>query len=164
MSSWMTKLFSTGAGSFLTKVGDVADRFIQTKDEKAEFSLELEKLLQARDSELEQTMRAELGMKERVMIAELQSGDNYTRRARPTVVYFGLLVIALNYTIIPLITFLGADAPQIFELPAEFWFAWGGVVSVWSAGRTMERRGAQNNMLELVTGKAPTTGTSLLGP
>ena len=38
------------------------------------------------------------------------------------------------------------------NLPAEFWYAWGGVVATWSIGRTMERRGATNNLVNVITG------------
>lgn len=158
MANWLSKLFSAGALSFAEGVAGIADRFIQTPEEKAQFTVAMEQLMQARDSELEQTIRTELVTKERIMVAELQSGDNYTRRARPTLVYFGMLVIALNYVVLPWAGFFTDGAmPPLLEMPTEFWYAWGGTVSVWFVGRSMERRGAKNNLVSIVTGNQPTT-------
>ena len=38
------------------------------------------------------------------------------------------------------------------DMPAEFWMAWSGVVSIWSIGRSAERRGAQNKAINVITG------------
>lgn len=154
--SWLSKFFAGTAVDLAEGVAGIVDRFVQTKEEKAQVMLELEALIQKRDSELEQTIRAELGAKERVMVAELQSGDNYTRRARPTMAYFGMAVIGLNYVVLPWGGFfIGSPMPDPISLPSEFWWAWGGVVSVWSLGRTMERRGSKNNLVTMINGKQP---------
>jgi len=131
------------------------------EQEKAEIKLALEQLLQKRDSEIEQTIRTELTAKERILVAELSSGDNYTRRARPTVVYFGLLVITYNYCVIPTIQTLQGLMLQPFALPTEFWIAWGGIVSTWVVGRSAEKRGTRNRLVSNITG-APLVGSRLL--
>jgi hypothetical protein len=146
-------LISGGIGTLAEKIGGVVDRFVQTKDEKAAVMLEIERLAQESASELEETMRAELGAKERILVAELNQGDKYTKRARPTVVYGGLAFIFFNYSFTPLVN---AFIPQIsipaLDLPAEFWYGWSGIVATWSVGRTMERRGSNNNLVQLITG------------
>ena len=160
MANFLTKLFSAGAGTFVEKVGGIIDGFHLSGEEKQQFKIDFEKVLQARDAELEQTMRQELQAKERILVAELTHGDKYTKRARPTVVYFGLVVIAWNYSIVPLLLYLleltmtGTAPPPIpsMELPAEFWYGWSGIVATWSVGRTMERRGSQNNLLRVING------------
>jgi hypothetical protein len=141
-------------GSVIDSVGGVVDRFIQTDDERAQFKLALEKTLQKRDSEVEQTIRAELQAKERVMVAEMAQGDNYTKRARPSVIYFGLVVIAFNYCLIPLVQLFMGLVIEPFALPTEFWFAWSGAVSVYSLGRSMEKRGVRNRFTEAVHGQS----------
>lgn len=162
MSGWLSKLFGAGAVNFAEGVAGIVDRFVQTPEEKAEFQLALEQLMQQRDSELEQTIRTELTTKERIMVAELQSGDNYTRRARPTLVYFGMVVIALNYVVLPWVGyFTDGLIPPALELPTEFWYAWSSTVAVWFVGRSMERRGAKNNLVSIVTGDSPTTKSIL---
>ena len=157
--SWLGKIFAGGAGSLIESVGNVADRFITTDDERQQFKLEIEALLQRRDSEIEQTIRAELAAKERMLIAELKQGDSYTKRARPTVVYVGLAFIGLNYILMPLIgrlaglfTDAAIDTSPLADLPMEFWAAWGGICATWSIGRTAEKRGSRHPAVQAITG------------
>ncbi len=157
MMDFIGKVFSNSASGLITSVGEVADKFITTTEEKNKFKLELESLLQKRDSQIEQTFRSELQAKERILVAELQQGDSYTKRARPTLVYFGLMVIFFNYCLIPLLQFAqGATQFTPFALPSEFWLAWGGVVGTWSIGRSAERVGFNNKLTKSITGnRAP---------
>lgn len=163
MADWFTRLTSSAFGGLLDSVGNLVDRFTLDKEEKAQLKLEMEKLLAGAESELEQTMRAELQAKERILVAELSQGDNYTKRARPTVVYVGLGAIVFNYCVAPLVGWgIVEFAPGYVNalpelvLPPEFWYAWGGIVATWSVGRTMERRGSNNNLVSIVTGSKPT--------
>lgn len=173
--NWIKRILSAGTGSFIDKVSVAAKRFITTDKDRNDFALELEGLLQARDSEIEQTIRAELSAKERVMVAELQQSDNYTKRARPTVVYAGLAFIAFNYVLVP---FLGlivglivgsvgingvtsddlATVTKPLELPVEFWTAWGGICATWVIGRSAEKRGDRNKLVTAITGTKSTSG------
>jgi len=155
MSGLIGKIMGFVSGGLLGSVADVADKFIQSDDEKAAFKLELEKVLQKRDSEVEQTIRAELGAKERIIVAEMNQGDNYTKRARPTLIYFGLAMIFINYLCVPLIQLMMSIAIKPFEFPAEFWMAWGGAVSIYSVGRSMEKRGTRNGLSAMATGSKP---------
>ena len=156
MSNWFSKLFSGSVGSVVESVGSLADKFIQTDDEKAAFRIQVEQLLQQRDSEIEQTIRAELQAKERMMVAELHQDDTYTKRARPTVVYAGLGFIFLNYVLFPLAALLtDVESKPLADLPAEFWMAWGGICSSWVIGRSMEKRGVRNPVLSTITGTKP---------
>lgn len=153
--NWLGKLFSSSGGNLIESIGNTVDRFVTTKEEKAKLKLELETLLQKRDSEIEETIRAELGAKERIIVAELNQGDNYTKRARPTVVYMGLAFIMFNYCIVPALQiFLGMDV-QTFHLPDGFWLSWGGIVGTYSVGRTMEKRGVGGGVTEVITGRNP---------
>ena len=116
----MTKIFAGGVGKVIGQVGGLIDQFKLSPDEKQKFKLEMESLLQKPDSEIEQTIRAELGAKERALVAELAQGDNYTKRARPTVVYAGLIFIFYNYCVVPTIQSLTDAAVVAFALPTEF--------------------------------------------
>ena len=108
-----------------------------------------------------------------IMVAEMSQGDNYTKRARPTVVYGGLVMIFLNYVLFPAVgrgvvlwhTFADqfsveqltaiADATVALPLPSHFWLAWGGIVSTWVLGRTVEKKqvgGKIGQIAELITG------------
>ena len=157
--SFLDRVIGGSLGSFAESVGNVIDKFHLSGEEKQAFKLEMERLQMAATSELEQTMRAELEAKERILTAELQQGDTYTKRARPTVVYIGLAAIVFNYCVAPIVQWVVLNVSPEYvsplpnlDLPTEFWWAFGSVVSVWSVGRTMERRGAANNLLSLVTG------------
>jgi hypothetical protein len=157
MANFLEKIATSGIGGLAESIAGIVDRFKLTPDEKATFQLELERLAQQAASELEQTMRTELAAKERILVAELTQGDNFTKRARPTVVYGGLAFIGFNYCLVPLAkAFLPTLALPDFALPEEFWYAWGGIVTTWSVGRTMERRGTKNNLVSLVTGSKKT--------
>jgi hypothetical protein len=156
--SWLTKILSGGVGTLVEQVGGVVDKFHMSGEEKQRFKLELEALLQKRDSEIEETIRTELQAKERVLVAELTQGDSYTKRARPTIVYAGLAFIFLNYCLIPAIQSLAGVTVEPFELPNAFWAGWSGIVATWSIGRSAEKRGARNRLTSIITG----SGTSRL--
>lgn len=151
--SFLSTILGGSAGKVIESVGNIADKFHLSGEEKNQFKIEMETLLQQRDSEVETTIRTELEAKTRVIEAEMSQGDNYTKRARPSVVYAGLFLIFFNYGIIPAISKLSGDATITqFPLPAAFWAAWGSVVSIWSVGRSVEKRGVRSGLLDKVTG------------
>jgi len=153
--SWLGKIFSGSIGGVVKEVGDVVDKFNLSGEEKQQFKLELEALLQKRDSEVEESLRTELGAKERILVAELSQGDNYTKRARPTVVYAGLFFIFFNYCLVPFIgTALGTPIKPL-DLPPEFWYGWSGIVMTWSVGRSFEKSGTSNRLTRTITGSSP---------
>ena len=110
-----------------------------------------------------------------VTVAELKQGDKFTKRARPSVVYGGLLFVLINYILFPLIARIsliicgwGAeseaavaqctayiDTSPLADLPAEFWYAWGGITGTWSVGRSAERIGINNKVTRAITGSPP---------
>lgn len=144
-------------------IADVVDRFITTGDEKlafaskrAEFEADLLGLVSARDAAIEQTLRTEIQAKERILVAELQQGDKFTKRARPSLVYVGLL-FALAETVVRVVLVLqGQPFPEGLTtvVPPPFWAAWTGVTGAWVIGRTAERRGLQGRIVESITGRA----------
>lgn len=144
-------------GELVESIGGAADRFITTSEERNQFRLDAGKLIAARDSELEQTLRTEIEAKARIIEAEMRQGDSYTKRARPTVVYAGLVVLAVNHIILPWVAhFVGQQIPEI-NIPTEFWIGWSGIVGTWVVGRTIEKRAANNGtepnkLAKLITG------------
>lgn len=144
-----------GIGSIADFAKSLVDRFLPqaaTEQERLAAQLQIEQQLQARESAVLDTQKA-------VMTAEMAQGDNYTKRARPSIVYFGLVSIGLVHVLFPILAWLMllatghalADMPKI-QLPAEFWFTWGGVCSVWIVGRSVERSGATNKIVSAITG------------
>jgi hypothetical protein len=150
--SIFTTLFSATAGKVINAAGALVDRFVQSPDEAAKMKLAFAQLIEARDSELETTIRVEMDAKARVLEAELRQGDTFTKRARPSVVYGGLLLVFLNHVVLPWIAHFTSGAPPSIEIPAMFWTAWGGICATWVIGRTAEKRGAGNRLTSLITG------------
>lgn len=154
--SFFSNLFTAGASQLIDSVKNVVDEFNLSGEEKQDFVARMETLLQKRDSEIEQTVRTELNSKMQIIVAELNQSDSYTKRARPSVIYFGLFAIFWNYMLVPTVqSLMGVDVNP-FALPTEFWIAWGGITSTYVIGRSAEKRGNRNNVTELMTGSGLT--------
>ena len=137
---------------FVKEAVGLAGSLLGTKEEKQKFELNLLELTQKRDSEIEETIRAEMQAKERVLVAELNQGDNFTKRARPTVVYAGLGIVFLNHIVLPWIAaFAQIEVPSI-EVPPIFWTGWSGIVITWSIGRSAEKMGSKRQIVSAITG------------
>lgn len=133
MSWFLKKLFNTSIKEISDSVKNVLEVFIENPNEAKKAEIEINRILSENNKELFSYIEQELKTKENILIAELNQNDNYTKRARPTVVYFGLLIILWNYVIIPYI----GMSPVIF--PSEFWMSWGGITSAWVVGRSFEK-------------------------
>lgn len=138
---------------FLSPISELAKTIIDKiwppaadPNAKLQAQHELEVMLQQRENAL-------IGATQEIIVAEMAQGDLYTKRARPTLVYAGLLFIFLVHVGFPIATFYtGKPAPSLM-LPEEFWWAWGSVVGVWSLGRTFERKGVGGKVTDAITGK-----------
>ncbi|MDY6935737.1 MAG: 3TM-type holin [Spirochaetota bacterium] len=176
----LLKFFSSSSGGIIDSIADSIDRFVTTDEEKTKLRMELQKLeveqqrnsfefqqqmqelIQKRESEIEQTIRSELEAKSEIMLAELRQDDKYTKRARPTVVYVGLIFILLEIFGLRhiILSKLCADnfgdiiksSDSIFK---TFLIAWSGVIGVYSIGRSAEKRGLRGKLTSLVTGEIP---------
>lgn len=154
------KLFGKGITEVVSTVGDVVDRFTLTKEEKQEFKLQMQSSLMKLEGELEETYRKELDARQEIIKAEMAQGDLYTKRARPTIVYAGMLFIFLVYVLVPVIAYIsGASEMPKIDLPPEFWWAWGTVVGVYGVGRTAEKMGVTNKLTNFITGSGATNVT-----
>ena len=81
MSKYLSKIFGNAGGSVVDKLAGVADRFIRTKDEKAEFEKQMTEIF----------IDAEAAMQKNVTErwqADLQHGNWLTRSVRPLVLIF----------------------------------------------------------------------------
>jgi len=145
----------TGIGSVADLAKGLVDRFFppdMTPAEKAAAQGKIEERIAQRDKALLDTQKS-------VIVAEMNQSDNYTKRARPTIVYFGLAAIGIVHVLLPVIAWIVlvstgkplTDMPTI-TLPGHFWTAWGGVCSIWVIGRSAEKRGVTNKRVGLITG------------
>ena len=64
-------------------------------NKKLEVAAALEEALQKRDSSI-------ISAQKEIIVAEMNQGDNFTKRARPSVVYMGLVFIALVHVLFPI--------------------------------------------------------------
>ncbi len=145
----------TGIGSVADFAKDMVNRFFPpkaTEAEKLSAQFQLQQMLESRE-------RALIDMQRSVITAEMHQGDAYTKRARPSIVYFGLVAIGLVHVILPMIAWVWLlatgkplDNMPSISLPSEFWATWGGVCSIWIIGRSAEKRGAGNPIVSMITG------------
>ena len=88
MSGILAKIFGKAGGSVIDKLAGVADRFIRTKDEKAEFEKQMTEIL----------IEAEAAMQKNVTErwkADLEHGNWLTRSVRPLVLIFLIVATVL---------------------------------------------------------------------
>jgi hypothetical protein len=124
--------------------------------------IEQQEMLRRREAELQQQQDQ---AKNEVIKAELEQNDLFTRRARPMVVYAGLVFIFLNYVLFPAIALLHSGKTiKPLALPEDFWWAWGGIVATWSIGRSFEKTaGASSRVTRMITGSKVSAATSVVG-
>lgn len=138
----------TGLGPVAEVAKGIIDRFFppkMTDAEKAEAQVKLQGILQERENALIDAQKS-------IMVSEMSQGDNYTKRARPTIVYAGLAFIFAVHVAFPIIAYIsGKPLPQL-SLPQEFWWAWTGVCGIWIMGRSMEKNGTTNKLMSMITG------------
>lgn len=139
----------TGIGSIADLARDVVKRLwpaSMDEGEKATAQLELQQLLETRERQIAEAQRD-------VIVAEMQQGDSYTKRARPTIVYAGLVAIFLVHVVTPVLSAFLSNAVPSITLPEEFWYTWGGICGVWMIGRSAERIGLKSRVIDIVTGE-----------
>lgn len=149
----IASLITGGISTAVEKIGGTIRSFITTDNDRISAQLQVEKILQETGESIEKTVRQEMQSKERIITAELQQGDNYTKRARPTVVYYGLVIISIDL----IARYIAFFMPSVKDIPStmisvEFWVAWGGIVSTWVIGRSAEKRGQVNKVVNFITG------------
>ena len=138
----------TGIGSVANLAQQIMSLFVSpkaTEAERAAAQLKVQELLERRENKVIEAQKS-------IIVAEMQQGDNFTKRARPSVVYMGLVFIGLVHVIFPIATFITKEQMPALSLPTEFWWAWTGVCGVWMIGRSAEKRGIQNKLVDLITG------------
>jgi len=138
----------TGLGSVADFAGTLVERFFppkMTDAEKAQAQISLQTMLQKREDGLIEAQKS-------IIVSEMQQGDNFTKRARPMLVYAGLIFIFLVHVLLPMIAFFGKQPIPELTLPKEFWWAWSGVCGIWVIGRSAEKKGTANKLVSMITG------------
>lgn len=148
----LANILGGSIGKVVGDLGKVVRSFVTTDGDRMELQMKFEEILARRDSEIEQTVRTELTAKQKIIEAEMASGDNFTKRARPMIIYAGLLFIGLNHVIFPMVGMMTGNDIAGLSLPTEFWYAWTGICGTYSIGRSMEKRGNRSRVTSFMTG------------
>ena len=88
MSKILGKLFGNAGGSVVDKLAGVADRFIRTKDEKAEFEKQMTQIFIEAESQMQKNVTERWK-------ADLEHGNWLTRSVRPLVLIFLIVATVL---------------------------------------------------------------------
>lgn len=138
----------TGIGSIASFAETVVNKIFPPSadpNEKLRAQTDIQKMIESREN-------AVIDAQKSIIVSEMQQSDNFTKRARPSVVYAGLAFIFFNHVFLPCYAFFkSAPVPEV-SLPSEFWWAWTGAVGIWMVGRTMEKRGAASDIIGKITG------------
>jgi len=81
MSKLLAKLFGNAGGGIISKLAGVADKFIQTKEEKASFAKEMTQIFIQAEAEMQKNVTDRWK-------ADLEHGNWLTRSVRPLVLVF----------------------------------------------------------------------------
>ena len=81
MSKILSKLFGNAGGAVVDKLAGVADKFIRTKDEKAEFEKEMTQIFIEAEAQMQKNVTERWK-------ADLEHGNWLTRSVRPLVLVF----------------------------------------------------------------------------
>ncbi len=88
MSKILAKLFGDAGGNVVDKLAGVADRFIRTKDEKANFEKEMTQIFIEAESQMQKNVTERWK-------ADLEHGNWLTRSVRPLVLIFLIVATVL---------------------------------------------------------------------
>jgi hypothetical protein len=134
--------------------------FVEDPGKRHELEVQIDTLLHDERMAIEATIVKELEAKERIFVAELQQSDNFTKRARPTVIYAGV-IMAMFEAVMKALAYLSLFAPpEGFDgtiVPEWFYGAWAAYGSVYAIGRSMEKRARSNGstpgrLVSMITG------------
>ncbi len=159
--NFLTTLLGGGASGIINSITNVVDELTLSKEEKQEFKLKMQDKMMEMDRLAQEGFNKEIEARADIIKAEMAQGDKYTKRARPTIVYAGLLMIFIDYVVIPLIAHFNGSIDSLYHgdtyflaLPSEFWWAWTTVVGVYGVGRTAEKFGYVNKITNAMSGSS----------
>jgi hypothetical protein len=88
MTKILSKIFGDAGGNVVDKLASVADKFIRTKDEKAEFEKEMTQIFIEAESQMQKNVTERWK-------ADLEHGNWLTRSVRPLVLIFLIVATVL---------------------------------------------------------------------
>lgn len=119
---------------------DVVGEFHLSPDDKAKFQAaidENQKEIQIAQIELEAKAQDEVAREVEAASANIRadavSGDKYTSRARPSFIYFMLLILLFNYVVFPLV------GRAVLVFPDALFWLFGSCMLGYTGARTWEK-------------------------
>ena len=88
MKDILGKIFGSAGGGIADKISSVVDKFVQTKDEKAEFEKEMTNIFMAHELSLEKEITSRHS-------ADMQSDSWLSKNIRPLLTIFSLVLYTL---------------------------------------------------------------------
>jgi hypothetical protein len=145
--NFLDKIIGGGIGSILEGASSVIDSLQAGKLNKQEAVKQLTEIADREKSRMHDEAVAEIGAKERILVAELQQGDAFTKRARPFVVYSGPLIVIAEVVMRYIAHFKGLSAPATPDILTWYLPMWAGYGSVYAWGRSTEKRASNGGSL-----------------
>ncbi len=158
----LSNLFSGFTSDILKETTSIIDDCFFTEEEKskakkslADLKVKSNEIAYQAEKDLNKSYQAELETAKTIIQAETQHGGGFVKNARPMIIYSGLLLIfleifGLRHFIINQINpeFIGYSNSVV----KMFLGSWAGVVAVYSAGRSFEKRGTANKIISAIVG------------
>lgn len=133
----ISDLFASAIGPAFDGITKLIGQFHMSPEEKAQLQQEIDNA-QAKAQQAAQDYNVKLNdIAGQNIRAEESSGDKFTVRARPAVVWMGNLLIFWNYGLVPVFGHRWDLHPA--SLPDAFWWTWGTVVTGYVFGRSVEK-------------------------
>jgi len=153
-------LIGAGLGQTVSGVMDSVSRMSAGHLGKKELKLEIEKMMDGQADRLHGQVMAELGASERIITAELQQADLYTKRTRPMLLRRGFYLIAgdIGLRVVAAhaiaIWKIETQTPPVSELELWFMGAWAALLGGYTAFRSIEKvgNGKGGGVLGAITG------------
>ncbi len=128
-------------GPLVTGAFGLIDKLHLSKQEKLEFKERMQSMVLDHQKEVERTIQEESRSTSKIITTELKQDDKYTKRARPTVIYVGIVLIVWSYIIVPILVSYNMlnDVGEDGVIPSFFWNSWAAIVAVYAGGRSYEK-------------------------
>lgn len=137
-------------GRFIERGAEIADEFTLSNEEREEFRQRDEARAAELSTAIMEAAASRFEQVKAIIAAEMSQGDSYTKRARPSIVYAGLLL--------HLVKAIGAAFGLEVTIDPNFTYVWGAVCGVWIVGRSVEKvqsNGLLGQLANAVTGSKP---------
>ena len=114
------------------------DKLHLSKQEKMQFKAQMQSMMLDYQKDVQETIREKERATADIITAEVTQDDKYTKRARPTVIYVGIVLIIWGYVMVPLLNNY-FNIAILVEIPDFFWHSWAAIVAVYAGGRSYEK-------------------------